>query len=512
MFCLSVRSVENSAKIDQLLFILGKLRNNNSFLTAAGAAQKCFFTTNRTKSNNNNRTTTAAATTLNGKEGRQQMSRYSANTIMPHFKEFRFMDYDIIGFDLDGTLLRYDLNNMVPLEHKLLRDFLVEEKGYPKELLNQNYVSSFLQKGLIIDGDHGNVLKLAHDGTILKAAHGTRFMTDKEIVKIYGEERKWQVAQEYIKDPLSAWNGPIAEKLRTLLDYFDIAASLVFAQSVDVLDKTKGYQLGKNDYTIWSDILAGLIRIYSREHFASGESTYFEALKGNPEKYIIKTDEKIIELLRQLRNSGKALYLLTGSHIDFANFTASYALGKQWRDLFDYTIGFAKKPGFFFAQRPFLQIENLNEIEGSEIALDDVLKPNNTYSQGNWQQLKESMCQQILKKDAKQVKSLYVGDNLIQDIYAPNKLASIETLVLSEELYETDNNYKFKTIVQTPLWGSYFSVNGQTTFWSKIIEQYSQLCVKEMDVIAQIPITNKIHCDNKQGYYPQQPESFLKIK
>ncbi|XP_023303739.2 5'-nucleotidase domain-containing protein 1 [Lucilia cuprina] len=507
MFSLNVRCVQNSAKLDKiLLFTLGKLRN----YVSVTAAQRIINITTAVSTNINN--------TQSNKSKRgaileiKQLTRYysSADTKMKNFKEFHLMDYDIIGFDLDGTLLRYDLNNMVPLEHKLLREFLVKEKNYPKELLEQKFDSQFIQKGLIIDSDRGNILKLSSDGTILKAAHGTRFLNDKEICKVYGEARKWDVAQQYIKDPLAAWNGPLADKLRTLLDYFDIAASLVFAQTVDVLDRmVPNNKLTKNDYKIWPDMLSGLIQIYSREHFATGASAYFEALKGNPEKYLLKTDRKVIDLLKQLKASGKALYLLTGSNIDFANFTASYALGPQWRDLFDCTIGFAKKPGFFFAQRPFLQIANLNELEGSELSLSEHLKPNSCYSQGNWQQLKESLCKQVLNRDPQEVRSLYVGDNLIQDVYTPKAKASIDTLALSEELLEYDENYEFKTIVQSPLWGSYYCINATPTLWSSIIAKYSQLCVSHMDVMTDVPLEEKINCTNKEGYFPQQPEGLL---
>lgn len=506
MFCLSVRYMKNSAKLDNNT--LEKLRNNVG-VTAAHQLKGVHNSKNFSAAIISNLNKSSQDTII---KGSLQMSRYSANTTMPHFKEFRMLDYDVVGFDLDGTLLRYDLNNMVVLEHELLKEFLVYERNYPKELICQKFQGDFLQKGLIIDCQRGNILKLSENGTILKASHGTRFMTDDAICQVYGDERKWDIAQEYIKDPLSAWNGPIAEKLRTLLDYFDIGASLVFAQTVDILDKLSPneYALGRNDYKIWPDMLAGLIRIYSREYFASGESAYFEALKGNPDKYLLKTNKSVIKLLKDLKASGKALYLLTGSNIDFADFTASYALGPHWRELFDYIIGFAKKPGFFFAQRQFLKIKNLREIEGSELPLNNLLKPNSCYSQGNWQQLKESMCKQILRKDPKQVRSLYVGDNLIQDVFAPNSMASIEILALSEELLEYDNNYDFKSIVHSPLWGSYFNdVDGTPTLWSKIIEKYSQLCVSDMDVVAKIPVKQKIQCENKEGYFPKQPEGLL---
>lgn len=481
MFCLrSVRCVQNSEKIldKQIVFTIGKLRNYVS-LTAT--------TYHR---NSSLRRSNAI--------GKQHLSRYSSSTTMKHFKEFRMADYDIIGFDLDGTLLRYNINNMVPLEYELLIKFLVEEKNYPRALLERKFDVNFIQKGLIIDTLRGNILKLSGDGTIIKATHGTSFLNDNEIEEIYGADRKWNVALEYINDPLSAWNGPIADKLRTLLDYFDLPTSLVFAHAVDVLDATSMGKVVNSDYNIWPDLLAGLIQIYTREHFGVGKSAYFEALKASPEKYLLKTDERVINHLKELKTSGKALYLLTGSNIDFANFTATYALGPQWRDLFHYVISFGKKPGFFYMQRQFLQVKNLDEVPNSEIPLNNELTTN-CYSQGNWQQLKESLSKRVLQKDSNRVRCLYVGDNLIQDVYAPNTVASMDCVAISEELLENDNNFDFQTIVQSSLWGSYFSHNGIPTLWSTIIEKYSQLCISHMDVLAKVPVKDKIYCENKEG-------------
>ena len=501
MFSINVRFFQSSASVDRILFTIGKLRNKTK--TTAGQHFSQAVHTAATAARLN-----VARTIRRQIMGMKEYSRYSANTIMPHFKEFRILDYDIIGFDLDGTLLRYDLNHMVPLEHELLIKFLVNERNYPKQLLERKFDAKFVQKGLIIDAHRGNLLKMNEDGTILRVSHGTKFLSDKEIVEVYGESRQCSYVQTFVKDPLSAWNGPLTEKLRALLDYFDMGAALVFAQTVDVLDElsNRGDNLQREDYKIWPDMLDGLIKIYTRDNFSNGLSAYFNALKENPDKYLLKTETKVIEFLKELKASGKALFLLTGSNIDFANFTASYALGPQWQELFDYTVAFAKKPGFFHMQRQFLKIQNLNEIPESEIALTDLLPPNTNYSQGNWQQLKESICRQILHKDSKDVKSLYVGDNLIQDVYAPSVVASIDTLAISEELLENDNNYAFKAIVQSPLWGSYFSDDGVPTLWSQFIKKYSQLCISDMGVIASVPIKDNIHCENKEGYFPKRPE------
>ncbi|XP_075159714.1 5' nucleotidase A [Haematobia irritans] len=440
-----------------------------------------------------------------------ESSTRSIQRSMSNFKDFRISDYDIIGFDLDGTLLRYNLNNMVPLEYNILIKYLME-KGYPRAMLDKKFDSDFIQKGLIVDADRGNLLKLAYNGEILRAAHGTRFLSSEEIEEVYGMSRKWHIAQDYIKDPLSAWNGPVSEKLRTLLDYFDIAASIVFAQAVDVLDEQMGKinVLQKDDYRVWPDILAGLIKMYTRDHFNSGESEYFEALKQNPAKYILKTDQKLVKYLRDLRSSGKSLYLLTGSNIDFANFTASYALGPDWMDLFNCVISFAKKPGFFSMQRQFLQNRKLAEVPNSELPLEnDILAGGTNFSQGNWHQLKHSLCKHILHKEANETRCLYVGDNLIQDIYGPKTTASLEGLAICEEMLEDNKDYEYKNIIQSESWGSYFHVNGKSTLWSSIIERYSNICISHMDVIAQIPVNDEIRCKNKQGYFPKVPNGVL---
>ena len=428
---------------------------------------------------------------------------------MSHYKDFCILNYDIIGFDLDNTLLRFNINNMVPLYYHLLKEFLVIERKYPKQLLQLQFDANFLLKGLIIDANRGNLLKVSADGTILKATHGTTFLSDQEIIGIYGLSRTCSNVQTFVKDPLAAWNEPIDKELRALMDYFDIGVSLVFAQTVDVIDdlSSGGDKLQKQDYKIWPDMLDGIGQIYNRDNFANGKSSFFEALKCNPDKYLLKTDTSVIKLLRQLKACGKALFLLSGSNIDFANFTATYALGTEWQDLFDYVITFAKKPKFFQEQRQFFKVENLSEIPESEISLTVLLTPKTNYSRGNWEQLKESICNKVLQKNPKDVETLYVGDNILQDVYAPKVVSSINSLVVLEELLENDNNYDFKKIIHSPLWGSYFSENGIPTLWSKLIEKYSKLCISNMNVIAKVSIKDNIHCENKEGYFPQRPGS-----
>lgn len=223
----------------------------------------------------NNKKIHLATTLLNASYTNRNYSRFSANTILGT-EMMKFTDYDCIGFDLDNTLLRYKLTEMVELEYNVLAHFLINSKGYPSKYLERPMQENidFLQKGLIIDFVRGNILKIAYDGYISKACHGTRQLTDDEIVHIYGKNRSWKVTSDFCKDLLEAWHGPLADDMRTLLDYFDMPASLVFARIVDTLDDANGNKpLPK--YNIWPDILDGLGEIFTWEHFENDRSKYF---------------------------------------------------------------------------------------------------------------------------------------------------------------------------------------------------------------------------------------------
>ena len=51
----------------------------------------------------------------------------------------RLLDYDSIGFDLDHTLCRYNLEPMIRLEYQLLADFLVEKRGYDSSIRQRDW-------------------------------------------------------------------------------------------------------------------------------------------------------------------------------------------------------------------------------------------------------------------------------------------------------------------------------------------------------------------------------------
>lgn len=434
--------------------------------------------------------------------------------------KFKFSDYDCIGFDLDHTLLWYNVTNMVELEYNAMAKFLVEEKNYCAKTLYKSLSNdlNFLIKGLIIDMDRGNILRINNCGEIIKASHGTKFMTTDEIKKIY-PNKKWDAADVFANNPIDTWNGEWSIHIRALLDYFDMPLSLLFARVVDSLDYKNGHKV-LDKYNCWNDCLGAAISLYDRANFSKELGNYFVHLKKQPEKYIRKCSQDIIDWLRNMKNNNKIIYLITGSNVDFASFTANYIFGDNWRSLFDIVICFARKPGFFNSDRSFLTIDGFNE---SQEITGQQLEQGGIYSQGNWNDL-NIFFSKICHKNSP--KCVYVGDNIVQDIFAPNKTANCDTVVVSEEMYAEgmiNNTIKHpdeKTMISN-VWGSYFTIvdddnNIYPSFATYIIENYSKICIPTIKCLANNPLDYAYDCfdketKSKKGYHPALPLGLTKI-
>ncbi|XP_026671478.1 5'-nucleotidase domain-containing protein 1 isoform X2 [Ceratina calcarata] len=388
---------------------------------------------------------------------------------------FKLLDYDCIGFDLDNTLLRYNVTNLAHLVYEILADYLIKEKGYDSKYLSlplEDKDLDFMQKGLLLDSERGNILRINADGIIQRACHGTNLLSIENIKEIYPGQR-WEVTDAFCYDMLSTWNGPMSMQLRSLLDYFDVSTALIFARLIDTLDDQHGGPL--NSYNVWPDMLEGLVEMYNKDHFKLDKGQFFPALKTSPEKYMYKCTTRTISWLKELRKH-RVTFLLTGSNADFVNFTASYALGEDWKSLFDINICFAKKPGFFTENRPFLQVNNFEE--GAAIESKD-LKRGEIYSQGNWKGLTEFLGYMSEKENPR---CLYVGDNLVQDIYAPNSFVQCDTITVSEEqmsegMVHQKLSHQDEKVLNSTFWGSYFCLKDSTinkdSLWGHVIKKYS---------------------------------------
>uniref|UniRef100_A0A8C2MIH8 5'-nucleotidase domain containing 1 n=1 Tax=Cricetulus griseus TaxID=10029 RepID=A0A8C2MIH8_CRIGR len=184
-------------------------------------------------------------------------------------QHFSLAACDVVGFDLDHTLCRYNLPESARLIYNSFAQFLVKEKGYDKELLTLTPEDwDFCCKGLALDLEDGTFIKLAADGTVLRASHGTRMMTPEELVETYGK-KDWR---HCTTDRHCAANVDIpccSGKCYFYDNYFDLPGALLCARVVDSLTKQNR---GQKTFDFWKDVVAGIQHNFKMSAF-KGEGT-----------------------------------------------------------------------------------------------------------------------------------------------------------------------------------------------------------------------------------------------
>ncbi|XP_014279663.1 5'-nucleotidase domain-containing protein 1 isoform X2 [Halyomorpha halys] len=353
----------------------------------------------------------------------------------------KLTDYDVIGLDLDNTLLHYNLTNFINLQYNFMSTYLTDKKGYNKTVfpdkLTENNID-FIQRGLFLDFKRGNLLHLRNDGFILKATHGSRKMEDSLIEKIY--------------------------------DYTDSITSLLFAQAVDAVD----LQGHPEEYVVWPDVLEALVQMYQED------SSFIQAIAINLLDYMKPCDEDVRNWLQNLKKCSK-LILITGSDIEVAKISLPLCLGENYSEFFDIIIYNAKKPGFFNLSRPFLTTDN-------EQVHDIVLGKH--FKQGNWSELFK-MFAALLKKSPK---CLYIGDNPLQDVFTPATIPEkIDVIALIEEvaaegLYPGYPQHPHSKYISSKFWESFLYSDQILTFYGGIIKTKAKLIIPSLKVLAEKPL------------------------
>jgi hypothetical protein len=97
-------------------------------------------------------------------------------------------DYDAVGFELDGCLVKY---NIVETSKLIIKCHLEElhSMGYPKAVLDFDYTNNLglCFKNAVWDIQHGTVLKLVECREITHAVRGFAPLEMKEITDLYGD-------------------------------------------------------------------------------------------------------------------------------------------------------------------------------------------------------------------------------------------------------------------------------------------------------------------------------------
>ncbi|XP_061785499.2 5'-nucleotidase domain-containing protein 1 isoform X2 [Nerophis lumbriciformis] len=416
---------------------------------------------------------------------------------------FTLSECDVIGFDLDHTLCRYHLKETSKLIYESFARYLVEHKGYDEDLLNLTPATwDFCFKGLVVDLEDGNLVKLAEDGSVLRATHGTTDLSTDEIIKHYGPERKWK--------HFNSLNTSFAKSAKYYLydNYFDLPGALLCGRVVDMLHKW-GNEVNSD---FWKDMVAAIDHNYNTSAFRDA-GTYFPSVKRDPGRYLQTCSDSVKTWLRSMKNAGKVLLLITSSHSDYCRLICEHILGKDFEDLFDVIITNSLKPGFFSLKPQQRSFKNLvNNVEETD-DLPSLEKPG-WYSQGNWIHLHELLKTMTGKMEPKVV---YFGDSMRSDMFPASSFGKWETVMIVEEMEgegvpksdaaklneaqvePLEKKGKYEESMKPPSavsnqWGSYFvDVHGgagedekeqKLTWCCHCIHKYSTMAIPSVEHIA----------------------------
>ena len=203
---------------------------------------------------------------------------------------------------------------------------------------------------------------------------------------------------------------------------FSLSEASLYSQLVELLDEGKlpsgvGYA---ECYIMVRDVI----------NDAHQEGQLKAEILADPERFI-DLDPDIVLALRDQRNAGKRLMLITNSDWDYAQRIMTYSFdpflpeGSTWRELFDTVIVSAAKPGFFTSDLPLYKV--VDEEQALLRPHFGPIEPGSVFFGGNARQVERSLG---LSGD----EILYVGDHLFGDVHFSKALLRWRTALILREL------------------------------------------------------------------------------
>lgn len=159
---------------------------------------------------------------------------------------------------------------------------LVEQRGYPSDLLKIELDISFLCKQIVYHIPLGNFLQLSYDGKILKGFHGTRELNNNEINTIYNDK-----IINNILEGIRTGKSFMKDNYWFLATDFDIPHMYLTAKLIDMEDRNKT----KNYKKILDDIYFAVEFNYNPVDMIEKKAHYFKYIENETEKYVRKRNE-----------------------------------------------------------------------------------------------------------------------------------------------------------------------------------------------------------------------------
>ncbi len=317
-----------------------------------------------------------------------------------------------IGLDMDHTLVRYHSHAFEQLSHQTMCKKLVENKGYPAEVLQLKFDWLLAIRGLVIDKKKGNLLKVSRHGAIRASYHGTKPIDFPQQQKLY--------KSTYID--LSDAN------LYTAIDTaFSLSVATLYAQLVDIKDASG--RDGMPDYDTISQDVVEMLDLSHRDGSLKGE------VAKRLDEFIIK-DEAVVRGLERYKRHDKKIFIVTNSDFAYSKLLLDYAINpflkdhKDWTELFEFVVTLAQKPRFFWDSLRFMKVDPQTGLMSN---YDEPLKP------GIYQGGGAAKFARDLGVEGDDI--VYIGDHIYGDILRLKKDCNWRTALVVEELEEEIQNY-----------------------------------------------------------------------
>jgi HAD superfamily 5'-nucleotidase-like hydrolase len=298
-----------------------------------------------------------------------------------------------VGFDMDHTLALYNRNFIEALAFELAKDALVRECGYPRELAAIRYDPEFGSRGLVVDKELGNILKMDEFHYVAVAYHGRRRLDRESRKALYPPHALEPSSQRF-------WSSDTLFGLPEIALY----AGVVQALEDGRLPASPGFRQLFDDIRNCVDLVHG------------DGSLKSIILERKSECFL--PDPRLPQALAKWRHEGKRLFLLSNSSYAYTDQVLTYVMGghghrRPWQEQFDLIVCDARKPAFFLKRKGW----QASPASGSLPI----------YQGGNVRLLEQTM-------GAKGDEILYVGDHIYGDILRSKKHSGWRTMMIVEEL------------------------------------------------------------------------------
>lgn len=154
-------------------------------------------------------------------------------------------------------------------------------------------------RGLIIDKSEGNIIKVDRHKYVRKVCHGKQELNSAEKKAVYGSHVVSFTESNYVN----------IDTLFLLID------ALLFTSLVDLADKNPG-TINKSYEEMYKDVRASVDLCHK-------DGVIKDAVIKDPAKHIIY-DAGMVPMLRQLKQAGKKVFLLTNSMWDYTTVVMDY--------------------------------------------------------------------------------------------------------------------------------------------------------------------------------------------